>query len=187
MEELFAPILDDDEVIESIYKPQKLKTFFSAILALGLPLLFFCGGLALALFVPEEGYKSAEPIACLIPIGIFIVCILVGCFFVNLKYKKTVYAVTNKRIIIRTGVIGVDFKSLDLSNIGAIDVYVGLLDKLLGGKTGTIRFGSASSPINGQNANNYTFKHVNNPYKTYKEIKPKIDAYKSKKSQETLR
>ncbi len=178
MEQLFLPILDDDEKIEKTYKPQKCKMFFSALFGTAIMLLIFCFGMCGAFFFPDTDGFALDAIYALLPVGIFAVGISLVAIFTNACYKKTVYAITNKRIIIRTGVIGIDFKSLDMSMIGAIDVYVGLSDKLLRKNTGTVRFGSTSSPMTNESANRYAFKHLVNPYQNCKEIKAKIDAYK---------
>ncbi len=181
MEQLFSHILDQDEKVEIVYKPQKLKLFCSTFLLSAFSMLVVCGGLALSMFTEE--YAGAEPIHYLVPVGIFVLSQVLTLFWAILKYKKTFYAITSKRVIVRTGVIGVDYKSLDLSNIGATDVYVGLLDKILGSKTGSISFGSASSPLNSQTASAYAFKHVENPYETYKQVKLKIEEHKNGKAQ----
>ena len=187
MNDLFIPILDDDEVVQKTYRPNKCKLFFSSIFSVCCTLLLFCGGLAFTMFMPdEETGKVANAIYCLVPIGIFVLGILVATLFTSIYYKKTAYAVTNKRIVIRTGIIGVDFKSLDMGMIGAIDVYVGLTDKILHKNTGTIRFGSTSSPINSDNVNKYVFKGIVDPYKNCKEIKASIDAYKKATKQAVL-
>lgn len=180
MKEKFTPILDNGEEIIDLYLPVKKKVYtVNLVITLLLALLvgaFMCVGF----FVPEEGAKPLAPIFVLIPIGIVVLAIVLCLFLTKLWLKNTVYAVTNKRIIIRTGVIGVDFKCLDLEYIGATTVYVSLIDKLLGGKTGSIRFGSMSSPINNSSGTTYSFSSVLNPYKTYKNIKEKIEKAKNK-------
>ena len=93
----------------------------------------------------------------------------------------TYYAYTNKRVIIRKGIFGVDYKSLDMSMIGAVDVSVTLLDKIVHKNTGTIAFGSMANPMGNQNGFMFKFAHVYNPYETYKEIKTVIDEFKNKK------
>ena len=98
--------------------------------------------------------------------------------FTALHYKNVYYAYSNKRIIIRSGIFGVDYKSLDMSMIGAVDVYVSLLDKLLKKNTGSLSFGSAASPVGSANASMYRFNHITLPYETCKEVKSYIDAYK---------
>ena len=77
---------------------------------------------------------------------------------------------------------GTSFTAVDaiLEYIGATTVYVSLIDKLLGGKTGSIRFGSMSSPINNSSGTTYSFSSVLNPYETYKNVKEKIEKAKNK-------
>lgn len=115
-----------------------------------------------------------------LPFAVLLVLYLPVFIFTKIYYNKLYYAYSNKRIIIRTGIIGVDYKSLDLSMIGAVNVYVSLLDKLVGKNTGSITFGSMASPISAGNASSYKFANVNNPYELYKEIKNVIDDYKKK-------
>ena len=178
MNEKFSPILDDEEIIIKTYLPNKKKVYTSNLLIISLSLIIACALISIAMFVPEEGYEPCPPIFWLIPAGIFVLGILITTLLTSLWLNKTVYAVTNTRIIMRTGVIGVDFKSLDLKSIGATEVYVSFIDKILGGKTGSIRFGSMSSPINSQTATPYGFSSVLEPYKSYKEIKEHIQKVK---------
>ena len=113
--------------------------------------------------------------------SILIVCIGLTFLFFKLSYKNTYYAYTNKRVIIRKGIIGVDYKSLDLDMIGVVTVNVGVLDKIMQKNTGTICYGSMASPVGGQNGPMFRFSHIVNPYEIYKEIKTVIDEYKNKK------
>lgn len=179
MQEKFVDILDDGEQINVCYLPNKKKVYLSSIIATTLILGFICAFVALAMFVPEEGYEPLAPIFALIPIGIFVVGMALAMVFTGMHLKKSVYAITNKRIIIRTGIIGVDYKCMDLVSIGATEVYVSVIDKLLGGKTGSIRFGSMASPINGNNTIPYAFSDIVEPYKTYKFIKEQIELAKT--------
>lgn len=181
MRDFFENVLDSGEQISYTFKPNKTKVIFANLMLIIPILLFFCAGMAVAMFVPEEGYEPLEPIFAIIPAAFFLLGIVVSVFLTNLWIKKTVYAVTEKRIIIRTGIIGVDFKSLDIDSIGALEVYVSIFDKILGGKTGTIKFGSMSSPINGQNGTGYAFSSIEAPYKNYKTIKEHIQTSKENK------
>ena len=95
--------------------------------------------------------------------------------------NKTVYAVTNKRVLIRTGYIGVDYKSLDYSMVGAFTVNVNWIDKLLRKNTGSLSFGSMASPMTNGTVAKFNFTYIDNPYEIYKEIKELIDDSKSKK------
>jgi membrane protein YdbS with pleckstrin-like domain len=76
----------------------------------------------------------------------------------KLEYKNVVYAITDKRIIIRDGLIGIDFKSLDYSEINDVNVHVNILERIR--KVGTII-------CQVQNFN-YSFIAVQNPYDVFK-------------------
>lgn len=180
MEKLFEKILDDDEKIEKVIKPHKGKYFFSVMFSWGLSLAVFAVmGIIFVLF-PEEGMEI-EKIYLLIPIALWFAGMLVVLLFAWLYYKNVYYAYSNKRVIIRSGIFGVDFKSLDMSMIGAVNVYVSLIDKILRKDTGSIMFGSTASPIGGQNAGaGYRFNNIKAPYETCKEVKSFIDEYKKK-------
>lgn len=181
MEKLFKRVLDDDEKIEKVIKPHKGKYYFSSLFAWGVSLFIFALMGVFAVLFPDEGMET-ELVYLLIPIGLWVIGMLVALLFVSICYKNLYYAYTNKRVIIRSGIFGVDFKSLDMSMIGAVNVYVSVIDKILRKDTGSIMFGSTASPIGyGQNAGaGYRFNHIKMPYETCKEVKSFIDNYKKK-------
>ena len=182
MESLFGPVLDDDEDLIKVYKPNRTKFFFLNIITTTLLFLIFLTISILAILFPEDGSKG-NPIYILIPIGIFVLFIALYIIFIILYYNNLYYAYTDKRLIIRSGVFGVDYKTLDMNMIGAVDVSVSFIDKILKKNTGSIRFGSMASPINSTNATQYKFGHVVEPYETCKKIKAEIDNYKNKKEE----
>lgn len=180
MEELFEKILDKDEKIVKVFKPHKGKFFCSVLLSWGLCLFMFAFIGSLAILFPDEGYE-VKPILLLIPIGFWVISELLVLLFSSIYYKNLYYAYSNKRIIIRSGVFGVDFRSLDMSMIGAVNVYVSLLDKIIKKDTGSIMFGSTASPIGYQSSGSiYKFNNIQLPYETCKEVKSYIDEYKQK-------
>lgn len=178
MEQIFDVILDKDEKLIKTFKPNKAKYMFSVIMSWTIFLLMFAViGVMLVLF-PDEGVEI-DKIYLLIPLGGFVFCMLIVWLLAEIYYKNLFFAYSNKRVIIRSGIFGVDFKSLDMSMIGAVNVYVSLIDKILRKNTGSINFGSTASPLGaGQNAPYYKFNHISSPYETCKEIKSYIDEYK---------
>lgn len=175
MEELFNVVLEDDEKILKIYKPNKLRTWFTMIV-IGVALLLIFIPLIIMGFVDDFGWESL--------VAVLLISIVIALFsvpFISLWYKKTVYAVTNKRILIRTGLIGVDYKSLDFTMLGAMTVNVSWADKLLKKNTGMISFGSMASPMMNSIGTTFVFSYLNNPYETYKEIKKIINEYNENK------
>lgn len=178
MENIFDVILDEDEKLVKTFKPNKAKFMVSTLFMSTIFTLFFAiVGVLLVLF-PDEGVVINK-IFVLIPVGAFVLVMLIVWIFAEIYYKNLHFAYSNKRIIIRSGIFGVDFKSLDMSMIGAVNVYVSLIDKILRKNTGTISFGSTSSPLGvGQGVPAYKFSDIILPYETCKEVKQYIDEYK---------
>ncbi len=63
----------------------------------------------------------------LMPVWIWISNVITS----NRKYKNLEYAFTNKRIIIKSGIIGIDFKSIYYSEISSVNLKIGFIDKML--------------------------------------------------------
>ena len=182
MEELFDKILDEDEKIIKVFKPHKSKYFFTTLVSWGFSILLISLFLACAVIFPDDG-GVFKPVLLVIPIGFFVLSMLLVLLFSSIYYKNVYYAYSNKRIIIRSGVFGVDFKSLDMSMIGAVNVYVSLFDKIIKKNTGSIMFGSTASPIGYQASSTYyRFNNIQMPYETCKEVKSYIDEYRQKSS-----
>ena len=105
-------------------------------------------------------------------------------FFSNLVKE---YAITNKRVIIKSGLIGTDYKSIYFEQISQVIIDVGLIGKIFGtgnlkidtGKTDTYSAGGR-----GAGGMNYSriqtktmyeiLKDIDNPYEVYKMIQPSI-------------
>lgn len=191
MKEMFDVILDKDEDIIKVYKPNKrrfikIQILFASIflvpiiiLTLVLAILGFSGVLTMV----EDGVDSTGEFS-VVMLVISLLMLLLLAFIAILQivqYKKTFYAYSNKRILIRSGFIGVDFTVLEMKLIGATAINVGLLDKFVTPNTGTIRFGSNSTPISGSNQNQQMgglwFRHIDNAYDTYREIKQVVDSH----------
>ena len=178
MEEKFKDILEKDENIIKMYKPDKCKFWVRyTLLSTACWIMAFA---ALVGSIPDEG-KTFNPelfwLLFIIACSIFVVGMPVTTLFGAVYYKNRFYAYTGKRILIRSGVIGIDYKSLEFKALTATIVNVSLLDKILGRHTGSIRFGSPSSPVGSVKTglNPYVFQHIVKPYETIREIKEFID------------
>lgn len=137
MERLFDDILENDEQIIKVIKPSKSRYWKSLVFPFAIP-LFWPHFILLMVFT-----LFSFP------------------FLYARGYKNTYYAYTNKRLIVRSGVIGIDYKSLGYKDVTASSVNVGILDK--GSKTGSIAYRSPTTSIQ--------FNHVEHPYELMKEIK----------------
>ena len=170
-EKLFDPILDNDERIIETFKPNQLRFVW-------LPFIFLALLLGV-LLVPPILILVTEENEALWPIigmsAFFGLLVLLIPLINFVRYKKTVYCYTNKRLLLRTGFIGADYQAIDFDMIGAMNVRVDFLDKLVKPNTGTITFASPASPMiqTGQpgGGSAYAFKHIVNPYEVYKRVK----------------
>lgn len=64
----------------------------------------------------------------LMPVWIWII----NCITANRKWKNTKYYVTDKRIIIQTGIIGANYETIYYKDIKNINLRIGIIDKILG-------------------------------------------------------
>lgn len=195
MNDIFAEILDKDEHIVKVFKPNKkrfviVNNIVSAIMGVLFSLPFIVLGilgLTRVIDMKDENGQGgvAGPIILLI-FGIFMfLMIIFSLIMVRVRYGKTYYAYSNKRILIRTGFIGVDYAVIDMVNISTVTINVSLLDKFIKPNTGTIRFGSPSAPISGAGAkggvlSGFAITAIEDAYVNYREIKEVIDNAKVK-------
>ena len=192
--ELFAPILQEDEEIIKVLKPNKTRYIYLSGLAFTLfaliPILVMAAPFGMLIDAFKEDGAPTPLVIELSIFGGFILLTLIAVWVgLNMSYKKTFYAYTNKRILIRRGVIGVDYATLDYEMIGGLMVNVNFLDRLMKGSDnpGTITFGSSASPViytrNGRTAA-YAFRNIDHPYEVYRDLKHMVDEYKSAKAKQ---
>lgn len=181
-QDLFQPVLDNDEQIVKVLHPHKGRAWFSTIIGIVIfGLLMLPSGILLIVFhTPIDEFDDDTLGIGIAVIALWVLISVVMMICIALWCNKTVYAWTNKRVLIRTGFIGVDYKSLDLQMVGALAVNVNVADKMMRKNTGTIAFGSMASPLTTQNAARFNFSYVRDPYQVYKEVKAHIDQKKAK-------
>ena len=192
--ELFAPILQEDEEIIKVIKPNKTRYVYLGGLAYTLlmliPILFMAVPIGMAIESFAE-FGTSEPLVIELSVfgGLILLGIITTWVGLSMSYKKTFYAYTNKRILIRRGFIGVDYATLDFEMIGGLMVNVNFLDRLMKGSDnpGTITFGSSASPViytrNGRTAA-YAFRNIDHPYEVYRDLKHMVDEYKASKAKQ---
>ena len=192
--ELFAPILQEDEEIIKVLKPNKTRYIYLSGLAFTLfaliPILVMAAPFGMLIDAFKEDGAPTPLVIELSIFGGFILLTLIAVWVgLNMSYKKTFYAYTNKRILIRRGFIGVDYATLDFEMIGGLMVNVNFLDRLMKGSDnpGTITFGSSASPViytrNGRTAA-YAFRSIDHPYEVYRDLKHMVDEYKATKAKQ---
>ncbi len=189
MEEPFKDIIEKDEKIIKTFKPNKTRFWLGRILSatiIPLTVMIFSFILPYAIAVSEEANPDPLTIPAVIVITLLVILAILVIVFITgiLDYRNRFYAYTNKRIIIRSGIIGIDYRSLEYQSLTATNVRVTFVDKLLG-TTGTLEFGSPSSPVgmvaqNGSRfASPYSFMYIAKPYDTLRELKEYMDHHKT--------
>ena len=131
-------VLDKDESVLWREKPNKKAYLWSKVfdmLPIGLLWLFF-DGFFIAMMITSGAFEEM-PVVMVIglcaffllhlsPIWIWIGNIIKG----YLEIKNIEYAFTEKRIIVRSGVIGIDFKNIYYTDIQSVNLKVGISDKI---------------------------------------------------------
>ncbi len=170
MEE-FNKILDSNEKIFWEGKPKFWPFFTSSfILSLfGLPFLIF------GAFPLLAAWKSGNYALFVFPhFWIGLALVFGAPLYALLAYKHVDYAITNKRVLIQSGLIGRDFKSVDFDQITNAEVNVGVLDTLVGNGSGSINISTAGTFIttkNGVRARPYQLTSIQNPYQVFQFFK----------------
>lgn len=130
-------IIDEDEQVLWRGKPKKSAYIMNSVikmLPVALIFLAFDGVFIGMIFSNGEHIPTMfKVIFCvflafhLIPVWIWVANVVTA----SRRHKNTEYAFTNKRIIVRSGVIGIDFKNIYYADIASVNLKVGIVDKML--------------------------------------------------------
>lgn len=162
----FMAIKDPNEEICWVGTPN-----FTAFIARGIPFLII--GLLWGAFnmLIMQHMKNAPPGALvqffIIHLLPFWLCIL-NMLRLFLVYGNTCYAISNKRVMMRSGFWGTDFDAIDYKKISDINVDVNPVENILG--VGTIGFFSGRTTSKGLRIYD-TFIGIERPYEVLKRIK----------------
>lgn len=144
MENVFEEILEKDEQVVKVLKPNKSRYFKS-----------FFGMFYIPIFWPHL-------------IVLMVLSLFTFPIWISKACNNTYYAYTNKRLIVRRGIFGNSYHSLEYKDITSTSVNVGFFDK--SSKTGSLVFVNPSS----HHEHPMCFAHIKNPYKEMNEIKEYI-------------
>ncbi len=111
--------------------------------------------------------------------GILIFISVLIPFIGYLFYKVTDYVVTNKRLILKSGFIGADMRSIYYDQVRSAFVNVGLVGKLFG--TGTILIDTGritQSRKRGSKTAYDRFRYIKSPYMVYKFVQKGLSSRK---------
>jgi len=112
-----------------------------------------------------------------------IIVFVLGMILGNMAFNRIHYALTNKRIIIQSGIIGRDFKSIDYDRMQNVSVDVGILGVIF--KVGSIKIftgemEAAGGRKLGMQARYDHFNYVASPYEVLKKLQTHLSARKEK-------
>ena len=129
-------VIGSDEQILWSGKPKKrafLINAFTKMLPIALIWLLFDGAfIGLMIGTMDEIPASVKIFMTvfflfhLMPVWIWLSNVLTA----NRQHENLEYAFTNKRIIIKSGIIGIDFKNIYYSEIDSVNLRVGLVDRI---------------------------------------------------------
>ncbi len=127
-------LLDSDESVLLRMKPKKsafILNSFISMLPIALIWLIFDGFFITMIIItkaPSFIWAILVPFFAfhLMPVWIWLSKIISA----NASHKNIEYVFTEKRIIIRSGIVGIDFKNIYYSDIKGVNLRVGLIDKL---------------------------------------------------------
>jgi len=93
---------------------------------------------------------------------------LINMLRLMLIYRNVNYAITNRRLMLRSGLWGIDFKSIDYDRVANLEVNVNPIDAMF--KVGSLRFfsGEVRRSRNGAYPVYNEFVGITDPYGVYK-------------------
>jgi uncharacterized membrane protein YdbT with pleckstrin-like domain len=100
---------------------------------------------------------------------------LLGPLWAYIGHKYVQYAITNRRLIVQSGMIGRDFQSVDLDQVIDVSVDVGMFDKLGGKESGSINITTAGTVDVGKSTASKTYRlaNISAPYEIFKLLQRK--------------
>lgn len=165
----FESVKDDDEEILWTEKPKFIPYAISG-LAAGFGIIIF----VVISYVMVKNAKDGEGLSgnsFLLFTAIPVVFFLWSFLQKLLSYSNTSYAFTNKRVMVRTGFVGTDFKSIDYDKISDIEVTVNAIERAF--NVGTIKFFSGRTQTDdGVTTKLYDrWEAIPNVYEIFKKVK----------------
>ena len=120
-----------------VFAGHNIALFVFGLIFMSFPLIFFL--ITLQSGAPLFIFNLIPLLFIFVGFGIFFGTPISSAF----AHRNTEYAITNKRLIIQTGAIGLKTRFIDFEKIQEVNIKVGLMDKIFG--TGGIYADTASS------------------------------------------
>lgn len=166
----FEAILDDDEEIIWLDRPVFMPYILTNIWYNAFMLVFGC--VLLFLLLTSDTFrtdKHGNPEYMLwINSFFFLGWGTWGIISALFNYGNTCYAYSAKRIMIRSGFIGVDFKTIDFDKIADSEVNVNIIERIY--NVGTVKFSTGETNSKGKLIFQQ-FTSIKNPYEIFRLVK----------------
>jgi len=166
----FESIKDHNEVILWTGKPKFIPFIFTGILG-GIFTIAF----AVVWLLTARDFGSNIDSNSTNYFWLFgLIPLLAGLFAFLIKvfsFSNTSYSYSDKRVMMRSGFIGTDFKTIDYDKISDIEVKVSVVEKIY--NVGTIRFFSGRTQTDEGNTTKLydSWSAIENPYEVFKMVK----------------
>ena len=166
----FESIKDHNEVILWTGKPKFIPFIFTGILG-GISTIAF----AVVWLLTARDFGSNIDSNSTNYFWLFgLIPLLAGLFAFLIKvfsFSNTSYSYSDKRVMMRSGFIGTDFKTIDYDKISDIEVTVSVVEKIY--NVGTIRFFSGRTQTDEGNTTKLydSWSAIENPYEVFKMVK----------------
>ncbi|MGI6714502.1 MAG: PH domain-containing protein [Bacilli bacterium] len=173
-----SKILMEDEQVLGTYRPNFWKLILTNVLIFIIFMAFLTIFFVLGELTGEEmttEFTANYPLIKGVVFGGVSLLFLLILGLQLLAYRNRFYTVTNKRLIIQRGLIGIDFQSIPLNAVQYLSVSVTVVDKILRQGTGTIVFGTMSTPVNPSQGAKFVFTNLNQVYENYRYFKSLVD------------
>ncbi len=172
-ETLVSPLVEGETVLWSA-KPKKSAFIINKILVMmpfALMWLLFDSMFIIPISKSEEIVDMLFYIIPFFAIHLMPVWIWLGnCLTANKRWKNTKYYITDKRIIIQTGIVGASYETIYYKDIKNINLKIGVIDKILGVGDIYIDTGAVMSTKNGTRSINSIILDIENPYEIYPKL-----------------
>lgn len=168
--DLFERIKDDKEEILWTGKPKFIPFIFTSVLG-GIIII----GFAIVWLLTARNWGSIGNNNTPSYFWLFGLIPLVAVLFTFLKkvfsFSNTAYSYSDKRVMMRSGFIGTDFKTIDYDKISDMEVTVSVIEKMY--NVGTIRFFSGRTQTDEGNTTKLydSWSAIENPYEVFKMVK----------------
>ena len=166
----FDAILDHDEQVLWVGNPTVIPFLMSGLPFLLLGLIW--GAIDYFGFIKHIGTAKGPALGFMVPFfALHLLPLWLGVgnmLRLCLVFGNTCYAFTNKRILLRTGFWGIDFKSIDFDRLQEIEVTVNPIENMLG--VGSLKMFSGGMTAKGAPTFNF-FIGIEKPYEVYKQLK----------------